>query len=55
MMVIYVREDGVLGIGQRQNKFGVYAVWIVDGLRLEGFLENDEWALYADLKEGIDD
>jgi hypothetical protein len=56
--VVLVHEEGVLGIVLRENEFGVYAVWLVDGLRIEYFLEKDEYTPVTDahdLKEGTDD
>lgn len=56
--VVRVHEEGVLAIVLRENEYGVFAVWLVDGLRMEFFLEAGEYTPVTnanDLREGTDD
>jgi hypothetical protein len=55
MKLAYVPEAGVLGIIQNITRYGADATWFVDGIRYHSYLEVDEYTLFSDFKEGIDD
>jgi hypothetical protein len=43
--IVYVREDGVLGVMLNEYPAGATVRWFIDGLSVTSFLEEDEYVI----------